>query len=111
MSGPWMWRWRHCGRGRPPRPRRIFVEPSGVVSFIPLVNGIPSSKEPVYLAPDEYEAYRLVYYMGLSQEEAAKRMSVSRGTLWRLLDSARRKIGIALAEYRPIVVSLKPVEQ
>ncbi len=108
MPGPWMWCWRHGGRGRPPRPRRILSPPSGTVSFIPVINGIPSGKEPVLVAPDEYEAYRLVYYMGLSQEEAAKRMNVSRGTLWRLLDSARKKIGVALAEWRPIIITLKP---
>jgi len=30
---------------------------------------------------------------------------VSRGTLWRCLDSARRKLAIMLAENRPLIVS------
>ncbi len=54
--------------------------------------------------PDELEALRLVYLEGLTQEEAAKRMNVSRGTLWRMLNSGRRKVVQALVELRPIVI-------
>ncbi len=103
-----MWRWRRRGRGRPPSPRRISAPPAGTISYIPIVNGIPSSKEPIYLSPDEYEAYKLVYHDGLTQEVAASKMGVSRGTLWRLLDNARRKIATALVEWRPIIILLTP---
>jgi len=40
----------------------------------------------------------------LTQEEAAKRMGISRGTLWRSLYSARKKIATALAEMRPLII-------
>lgn len=65
----------------------------------------PMNKDPVIMTMDEFEAYRLVYYLGLTQEEAARRMGVSRGTLWRCLDSARKKIAQMLVEGRPLIVS------
>ncbi len=109
MSGPprrgWAWRRRGGGPGRPPVPRWIEWFPSGTVSYIPVVDGLPKAGPPIVLELDEFEAFRLVYYLGLSQEEAAARMGVSRGTLWRLLSSARRKIAEALAETRPLVIS------
>ncbi len=54
---------------------------------------------------DELEALRLVDYEGLLQEEAAQRMGVSRGTVWRCLDSARRKVAAMLVEGREIVIT------
>ncbi len=60
------------------------------------------------MAYDEYEAFRLVYHEGLNQEEAAKRMRISRGTLWRCLESARNKIARMLVEHRPLVVTPAP---
>jgi len=48
---------------------------------------------------------RLVYLEGRTQEEAAKLMKISRGTLWRALDSGRRKLVQALVERRPIVLT------
>ncbi len=62
--------------------------------------------EPVVVAPDELEALRLVYYLGLTQEEAAQRMGVSRGTLWRLLSSGRKKVIAALVEGRPLSLTV-----
>jgi len=48
---------------------------------------------------------------GLSQEEAGQRMSISRGTIWRLVQSARRKTSQALSEGRPIhIVTSNPSE-
>ena len=75
------------------------------VTFIPFNEfGEAIGAEPVYLMPDELEALRLVYFEGLTQEEAAKRMNVSRGTLWRALDNGRRKLIKALIEMRPIIL-------
>jgi predicted DNA-binding protein (UPF0251 family) len=64
-----------------------------------------SNTEPIYIEPAELEALRLVDLEGLSQEEAGKKMSVSRGTIWRLLQSARKKSAQALTEARPLLVS------
>jgi hypothetical protein len=48
---------------------------------------------------------RLVDLEELSQEEAGQKLGVSRGTVWRLVQSARRKIAQALTEGRPLIVS------
>ncbi|RLE37428.1 hypothetical protein DRJ17_06645 [Candidatus Woesearchaeota archaeon] len=102
---PWRWRWGRRGRGRPPKHRIISIE-MRYVTFIPLdERGLPISNEPIYIMPDELEALRLVYLENLTQEEAARRMGVSRGTLWRTLSSGRKKITQALVEKRPIILS------
>ena len=44
----------------------------------------------------ELETLRLVDEENLTQEQAAERMQISRGTLWRILQKARKKIVIAL---------------
>lgn len=53
---------------------------------------------------DEFEAIRLVDYEGLSQIEAASDMQVSRATIQRLLERARKKITEALLLNRAIEV-------
>ena len=53
----------------------------------------------------ELEAFRLVDLEGLSQEEAGRKMGVSRGTIWRLVQSARRKTAQALSEGRPLSIA------
>jgi predicted DNA-binding protein (UPF0251 family) len=58
----------------------------------------------LFLEMAELEALRLVDLEGLSQEEAGQRMGVSRGTVWRLVQRARRKTIQALAEGRPIYI-------
>lgn len=73
------------------------LNPSGVAQ--------PGVSPPVVMAPDEYEALRLVDHQGLMQEEAAQMMGVSRGTVWRCLDSARRKVAAAVVEGRELVIS------
>jgi predicted DNA-binding protein (UPF0251 family) len=101
------WRWRYeRGPGRPMKPRMIDELPA-VSRFIPVsVEGNPISvKEPVMMTPDELEALRLVDYEGMLQEEAAQRMNVSRGTVWRCLDSARKKVATMLAEGRGLVIT------
>jgi predicted DNA-binding protein (UPF0251 family) len=66
----------------------------------------PQLGEPVVLDGAELEVIRLVDLEGLSQEEAGARMGVSRGTIWRLLQEARRKTAAALSEGRRI--DIKP---
>jgi predicted DNA-binding protein (UPF0251 family) len=61
--------------------------------------------EPVFLEMAELEAFRLVDMQGLSQEAAGQRMGVSRGTVWRLVQSARKKTAQALSEGRPIQIA------
>lgn len=52
----------------------------------------------------EYEAMRLIDLKGLNQEEAGILMNVSRGTIWRLLDSGREKMMKMLTEGMEIVI-------
>ncbi len=106
MLGPGFGPRRHR-RGRPRKPRMICL--GGICEgtiFLPfMLSGAPISQgPPIEISPDELEALRLTYLEGLNQEEAASRMGISRGTLWRLLDSGRRKITQALVERRPIVI-------
>jgi len=61
--------------------------------------------EPVSIDPDEVEALRLVDYLGLNQEEAAQSMGVSRGTVWRCVDSGRKKLISMVIEGRPLYVA------
>lgn len=55
-------------------------------------------KEYIIINVDELEALRLCDLENMEQEEAAKRMEVSRGTFQRILYSARRKSSEALCE-------------
>lgn len=52
----------------------------------------------IMLQRDELEALRLCDLEGLIQEAAGQRMGVSRGTVQRLLSSARSKVAEALVE-------------
>jgi predicted DNA-binding protein (UPF0251 family) len=57
------------------------------------------------IEPAEMEALRLVDLKGLSQEQAGEEMGVSRGTVWRLVQSARKKVAQALTEGRILQVT------
>jgi len=61
--------------------------------------GIPRNRlGAVTLLYDEYEAIRLLDYEGLNQDQAAERMNVSRPTLTRIYEQARKIIAQALVE-------------
>ena len=72
------------------------------VSFIPQITyfkpaGIPMvNLQEVHLLVEEAEAIRLKDLEGLEQEECAQKMSISRTTFSRILDSARQKMADAL---------------
>ncbi len=97
----WRHRRRRGRRGRFPKPVSIEKVPT-VDKFTPTPQGNP---EPIYIEPAELEALRLVDLEGLSQEEAGERMGVSRGTVWRLIQSARKKTAQALTEGRPLCIA------
>jgi predicted DNA-binding protein (UPF0251 family) len=80
------------GRGR---GRRWISQAPSVRIFTPM--GQPWGRTPVIvLFLSELEAMRLVDVEGLTQEEAALRMGVSRKTLWNDLQNGRRKVAEAL---------------
>ncbi|MDO5571582.1 MAG: DUF134 domain-containing protein [Bacteroidales bacterium] len=64
-----------------------------------------SASEPVVMLYDEYESLRLLDYDGLTQEEAAKKMGVSRPTLTRIYEKARKKIAVAFVEGRQLEIN------
>jgi predicted DNA-binding protein (UPF0251 family) len=98
---PWRRRYRRGRRGRFPKPISIQNPPS-VDTFSPFPQK-DSSHILIELA--EIEALRLVDLEGLSQEEAGEKMGVSRGTVWRLLQNARKKTAQALTEGRPLQIT------
>jgi predicted DNA-binding protein (UPF0251 family) len=82
--------------GRKPRAEKMTPEPSG-------------REEQMNIDLAEAEVLRLVDLEGLYQEQAGRAMGVSRGTIWRLLASAREKVTRSLYEGRPLVVGF-PLE-
>jgi uncharacterized protein len=97
------WRHRHGQRGRNPKP--ITIENPPVSStFTPSTQ---TNQPPIIIESAEVEAQRLVDLEGLSQDEAGKKMGISRGTVWRLVQSARKKTSQALTEGRPLQIDGK----
>ena len=91
------------GRGRRRKIRMIgFVPP--VRHFYPALPQIGPPRPPIFMTYEEFEALRLVDYEGLTQEEAGKRMGVSRGTVWRALNSARKKVVQMFVEGRELII-------
>jgi predicted DNA-binding protein (UPF0251 family) len=92
---------------RPPRCRRIAIEPP-VSAFKPA--GVPGRDlETIVLGLDELEALRLADLEGLYHEPAAERMGISRATFSRLIDRARRKVVSALFSSRMLVFQGGPI--
>ena len=77
---------------RPQRRRRICQEPE-YRHFQP--DGI-AGREEVNLTCDEFEIIRLVDHLGLTHEQAAKRMDISRTTATECYESARKKLAEAI---------------
>ena len=76
-----------------PRPQdnRIVLEPPLFTEFKPM--GLKGQDlEQIQLTLDEFEAFRLADYIGLSHAEAAVEMGISRPTFSRLIEKARKKI-------------------
>lgn len=67
-----------------------------------------NDQEAVVLAADEFEALRLADAEGLYQEEAARRMGVSRQTFGRIVEAARRKVAQALVAGHPLRIDDAP---
>lgn len=62
-----------------------------------------SEVEQIVISRDELEALRLCDGDDLTQEQAGKRMEVSRGTVQRILAVARKKVARALTKGKAIV--------
>jgi predicted DNA-binding protein (UPF0251 family) len=62
-----------------------------------------SEVEQIVISRDELEALRLCDGDDLTQEQAGKRMGVSRGTVQRILAVARKKVARVLTEGKAVV--------
>ena len=86
---------------RPKRYRHIRHKPV-MKGFKPFgIRYVDSEK--VYILPEEYEAMKLIDFDGLTQEEAAYQMKVSRPTITRIYQNYRRKIAEAFVENKSIL--------
>jgi len=87
---------------RPQKDRMVAFNPR-ISYFKP--RGIPMiDLEEVALTVDEREAIRLSDLMGLSHEEAGRKMGVSRATFGRIIQRARRAVADALINGKAIKV-------
>lgn len=88
---------------RPVKWRRVEYLP-GNNYFIPL--GKPKCEiEETVLKVEELEAMRLKDIEGLTQEECAEKMQVSRQTFQNIVDEARKKVATALIKGNAINIS------
>lgn len=68
--------------------------------------GIPVGQlETISFFHDELEAMHLCDNLGKTQEDAGLCMGVSRGTVQRLLASARKKVALALVKQQALVIT------
>lgn len=76
-----------------PRPEkhRIVNEPPIFTEFKPM-GVVGRFLERTHLSLDEFEAFRLADFVGLSHAEASDEMEISRSTFTRLIEKARKKI-------------------
>jgi predicted DNA-binding protein (UPF0251 family) len=87
---------------RPFKCRQVGCKPD-ISYFKP--RGIPvSSLEEVILTMDEFESVRLADLEGMYQDDAAKKMNISRQTFGNIVKSARKKIAEALVNGKAIKI-------
>ncbi|MDD5281869.1 MAG: DUF134 domain-containing protein [Candidatus Omnitrophica bacterium] len=87
---------------RPCRCRRIRCKPD-TTYFKP--RGIPLDMlKEVNLTLDELEAVRLADWGGLYQEDAAKKMDISRQTFGNIINSAHKKIADVLLNAKALKI-------
>lgn len=87
---------------RPIKIRKLITPHKKVVFKPDVKSGRNGSK--VILLPDEYETIKLVDYENMHHTQAAKILGVSRPTLTRTYEKARRKIAESLVELKALDV-------
>lgn len=87
---------------RKKRGRKVLVPP--VIKGMSVFGIRGRRAQEVFLLFEEYEAIRLLDYRGMTQEEAAVHMEVSRPTLTRIYEDARQKVARAFVEGRDILI-------
>ena len=99
---------------RPQKCRCICSVPK-TTHFVPVEAPAPAGSrmgggraggtEPVNIGFDEYETLRLMDYERFSHKQCAERMQVSRATVARMYENARRKVAEALVKGKGIVIA------
>ena len=85
-----------------PQKRRCICSVPQTAGFSPK-GGDPDGS--VNLTYDEYEVIRLLDHMQMTQEQCAHRMGISRPTVTRIYDEARRKMADMLVNVRELTIS------
>ena len=88
---------------RPKKHRRITCDPNSYY-FKPAGISLQTLEE-IILEGDEIEAIRLSDPLGLSQEEAAFKMNISRATFGRIVNKAREKVADSIINGKAIKIS------
>ena len=84
-----------------PQKQRCICSIPRVTGFSP--QGCEASGS-INLTYDEYEVIRLLDYMQMTQEQCAYRMGISRPTVTRIYEEARRKIADMLVNGRALSI-------
>ncbi len=88
-----------------PRPKKERICGCSFMGRACKPTGIPMTKiEKITIMRDELEALKLCDMDGLTQEQAGMKMGISRGTVQRILTSARRKVAEALSGCKALVL-------
>ncbi len=88
---------------RPKRCRRVCCLPKSC-RFGP-IDSAEAEGPLVTMTIDEYEAIRIIDLSGLSQEECALQMGVSRTTVQAIYLSARQKLALCLVHGKTLLLS------
>ncbi|HFL3828648.1 TPA: DUF134 domain-containing protein [Clostridioides difficile] len=86
--------------GRPVKCRKVRFLPD-ITRFVPLSKE-KQEVEDIVLKVEELEAMRLKDIEGLTQQECADEMGISRQTFQNIIDSGRKKVALALTKGRAI---------
>ena len=92
------------------REERIMARPTKqrCICSLPRVTGFSpqgcKASGSINLTYDEYEVLRLLDHMQMTQEQCAKRMQISRPTVTRIYDEARRKMADMLVGGKSLTI-------
>ncbi len=86
---------------RKKRNRKVLVPP--VIKGMSVFGVRGRKAQEISLRIEEYEVIRLLDYRNMTQEEAAVHMEVSRPTLTRIYEDARKKVAQAFVEGRDLL--------
>jgi predicted DNA-binding protein (UPF0251 family) len=67
--------------------------------------GAGDTEELLLMTVEEYEIIRLIDWMRLSQEEAAREMGVARSTVQRIYEEARKKLADCIVNGKTLKIS------